>query len=627
MPSRPKKLAKAQYEAYILWWDLEKLAVMCPLCAEVESHSTQSKHQKIKLDTHLILTALCSSTGLTYEAFFPWQKGLGWQKDWARKRLETVGVDLSDFDVGGSFQPTTFLIAGPPLSARERCKTAKSLSGNQLLFRGQEQLRTREPKEAQREKVPNSRSTVEPEIRLPPLTPRTVLGDMTLIMSRRTKPNSIEIFAPAATIDGVIVSDPLAVISSSHRLIKKTVAILDRKGSFTPIIAVSGWNDSVSRTENRKIVLDQDLWTQQVHMLGEYVTHKLDFHNLDNGIEGRVLASHAEKQLMAFFVREHCFLEDGYEDGEMFKLKSLPPHSGLREAWIAIDNPPCSDCEAFKEKVEAVCGVKFHFVLMKRESSFKKDRRNKSVEKSRTPFRPNSRRFPLLTPPLSGSPPSKKESHYILEEDGEDEEEEEEQENELDDSVEYGDPNSPCHQRDLRSLTASRQLTTTKYALYLSGNDPAFRLQKGEKQPRSEASDETYNESNDELGYSSPSSPVRRNPPLVKRSRQSIISAPNSKRPIIDTSQTRSQGYSRHYGDNMLCAEQKRAPNNELWDSMEEQEPEEARQEEDDSTDSDTPIAMHRTGNKRATSEKIVIDLTGDTTDDSCSGEGSCFSP
>ena len=53
-------------------------------------------------------------------------------------------------------------------------------------------------------------------------------------------------------------------------------------------------------------------------MLGEYVTHKLGSHNLDNGIEGRALASHAEKQLMAFFAREHCFLEDGYEDGEMF---------------------------------------------------------------------------------------------------------------------------------------------------------------------------------------------------------------------------------------------------------------------------------------------------------------------
>jgi hypothetical protein len=64
-------------------------------------------------------------------------------------------------------------------------------------------------------------------------------------------------------------------------------------------------------------------------MLGEYVTHKLDFHNLDNGVEGRVLASHAEKQLIAFFVREHCFLEDGYEGGEMFKVKSLLPHSGL----------------------------------------------------------------------------------------------------------------------------------------------------------------------------------------------------------------------------------------------------------------------------------------------------------
>src|ERR1700733_8801459 len=188
-----------------------------------------------------------------------------------------------------------------------------------------------------------------------------------------------------------------------------------------------------------------------------------------------------------------------------FKLNSLPPHSGLREAWIAIDNPPCNDCKFFKEKVEAVCGVRFHFVLMKRESSFKKDRRNKSVEKSRTPFRPNSRRFPLLTPLLSGSPPSKKESRYILEED---EEDKEEQENELDDSVEYGDPNSHCHQRDLRSLTATRHPTTTKYALHLSGNDPAFRLHKGEKQPRSEAWDETYKESNDELGYSLPSSLV-----------------------------------------------------------------------------------------------------------------------
>jgi hypothetical protein len=65
---------------------------------------------------------------------------------------------------------------------------------------------------------------------------------------------------------------------------------------------------------------------------------------------------------------------------------------------------------------------------------------------------------------------------------------------------------------------------------------------------------------------------------------------------------------------------------NDVGDSIEQEGQGEVQQEEDASTDSDTPIAVHRRATKIAPREKVIIDLTGDTEDDDDS-EGSWFSP
>jgi hypothetical protein len=56
------------------------------------------------------------------------------------------------------------------------------------------------------------------------------------------------------------------------------------------------------------------------------------------------------------------------------------------------------------------------------------------------------------------------------------------------------------------------------------------------------------------------------------------------------------------------------------------QEEEEVREDNDASTDSDVPIISNRRGARKSSREKVVVDLTGDTTDEAEDSEGSCFS-
>jgi hypothetical protein len=555
-----EKVADAPYEAFVLWWDSSTLAVYCPLCSEVECHDTKSEDGKFNWDEPLTLTAPCRSTGVTYQAFFPWKMGLGWEKNWERKRLDTVGLDLSKLEIQESWQPASMAMSRPLRRAREdplfwAGRMKRDQLGDSLLYPDGRQNRRSEASEAQREKRRSTDSTLGLEKPVLPVSPRTVLGDMRLMTSHRPKSNWIKILAPAASIDRTSMPGPLALISS-HKLLKhKTVAVLDRKGPYAPIIAVSGWKDSLSGADGADLadnIINQDFWSREVQELVQYISHKPEAHNLDLGTEGRIYASHAEKQVMAYFVRMHCFLEDGYEEIKMDRLKMLPPHAGLREAWIAVDRSPCKDCNIFKREIEAVCRVKFHFVRMQDDFRFKKDRRIEDIEALTTPIRLSTAKFPLLTPPDSGSQ----------------------------------------------------------------------RSQKYQKRPRSEASDESYKESYDELESSPTPSPTRRSPLRAKRSRRSGAPASESLHPL----QTSSHEQRQHRYDRLSPADVV-ATIDEVADSIAEEEQEEFQQQEDSSTDSDTPIIARKRGIKKASREKIVIDLTGNTTDDDDDSDGSCFSP
>src|SRR5271168_253901 len=91
-----EKAADATYKAAVLWWDSGNLAVVCPLCSQVEEHDTQSYPGTFKWDEHVTLTALCCSSGVPYRVVFPWMVGLGWEKNWDEKRFDTVGLDVSE---------------------------------------------------------------------------------------------------------------------------------------------------------------------------------------------------------------------------------------------------------------------------------------------------------------------------------------------------------------------------------------------------------------------------------------------------------------------------------------------------------------------------------------------------
>jgi len=548
-----ENVTDAPYEALVLWWDSNTLAVYCPLCSEVECHDTNSEDGKFNWDEPLTLTAPCRSTGVTYRAIFPWKMGLGWEKNWKCKRLDTVGLDLSKLGIQESWQLESMAISRPPSRAREdplfwAARVKRDQLGNSLLYPDGRQNGRSVASEVQREKKRSNDSTFGLEKPVLPFSPRTVLGDMHMMTSHRPKGNWIKILAPAASIDGTSMSSPLALITSPKWLKHKAVAVLDRKGPYTPIIAVSGWKDSLSGVDGADLadnIINQDFWSHEVQELVEYISHKLKAHNLDHGIEGRVYASHAEKQVMAYFVRMHCFLEDGYEEDKMGRLKIPPPHAGLREAWIAIDRSPCKDCNLFKKEIEAVCRVKFHFVRMQDDFRFKKDRKFEDIEAPATPISSSTAKFPVLTPPDSGSQQSRK------------------------------------HQ----------------------------------KRPRSEASDESYKESYDELESSPTSSPVRRSPLGAKRSRRSVAPASESLRPLPTSHEQKQHRY-----DRLFPAEVK-AVIDEVADSIAEEE------QEGSSTDSDTPIIARRRGIKKVSREKIVIDLTGDTTSDDDDSDRSCFSP
>lgn len=85
----------------------------------------------------------------------------------------------------------------------------------------------------------------------------------------------------------------------------KTVAVLERGRLFPSIAAMSGWGHSEwpsTRVSGRN-------WTAMVLKLAAIVGHTLFVHAAkDQGIQGQFQASHAEKQLIAYFLDRHVFL-------------------------------------------------------------------------------------------------------------------------------------------------------------------------------------------------------------------------------------------------------------------------------------------------------------------------------
>lgn len=92
-----------------------------------------------------------------------------------------------------------------------------------------------------------------------------------------------------------------------YDLRSKTVALLVRGDDKRLMASVSGWG----RTPNQPCQLDGEYWTNRVIDLSEIIGHRLvEDSERDQGRPGRAAASHAEKQLAAFYHDQYDWRED-----------------------------------------------------------------------------------------------------------------------------------------------------------------------------------------------------------------------------------------------------------------------------------------------------------------------------
>jgi hypothetical protein len=129
----------------------------------------------------------------------------------------------------------------------------------------------------------------------------------------------------------------------------KTIATLHRPSNFPFIAAMSGWGHG----ETNVTVLGKD-WTAEVMKISSIVGHRLavDEQN-DQGIKGRYYASHAEKQLIAYFISKHFLIKS--EDDEL--LRKAKPPVVLEKATILVSRPLCGDCLQFVQAVLTAFGL------------------------------------------------------------------------------------------------------------------------------------------------------------------------------------------------------------------------------------------------------------------------------
>lgn len=129
----------------------------------------------------------------------------------------------------------------------------------------------------------------------------------------------------------------------------KTVASLQRPSNFPSVAATSGWSHGET-----KVTVSGKEWTAEVMRISSTVGHPLPIEERrDQGKEGQYFASHAEKQLVAFFINKHVLIEA--EDDEL--LQRVKPPVLLEKATILVSRPPCGDCLQFIKTVNTALGL------------------------------------------------------------------------------------------------------------------------------------------------------------------------------------------------------------------------------------------------------------------------------
>lgn len=69
--------------------------------------------------------------------------------------------------------------------------------------------------------------------------------------------------------------------------------------------------------------------------------------------EGQYFGSHAEKQLIAYFVSKHVFIQAG--ECELLQLAEPPVF--LKQAIVLVSRPLCNDCLEFVKAINVTLGL------------------------------------------------------------------------------------------------------------------------------------------------------------------------------------------------------------------------------------------------------------------------------
>lgn len=176
----------------------------------------------------------------------------------------------------------------------------------------------------------------------------------------RKSSSRVRLFAPVAEYE----------IPSPH----KTIARLERGGKYPSVAAMSGWGHG----KTVPLVSGKDL-TPEVLRIANIIGHTLVPDTRDNGIPGQYHACHAEKQLIAYFISRHVFLEPEsrapekafehlgthyrtqgkyQEGGTLHELAAKAPPLSLKQASILVSSPPCNDCVCFTEVINTKLNLK-----------------------------------------------------------------------------------------------------------------------------------------------------------------------------------------------------------------------------------------------------------------------------
>jgi hypothetical protein len=129
---------------------------------------------------------------------------------------------------------------------------------------------------------------------------------------------------------------------------QKTIASLQRPPPFPAVAAMSGWNH-----DETDVTVSGKQWTDEVMRIALIVGHELPREGLrDQGRTGKYYATHAEKQLVAYFIDKHILME---EDDSA--LREVEPPVEMKRAVVLVSRPPCGDCICFIRTVNRALGL------------------------------------------------------------------------------------------------------------------------------------------------------------------------------------------------------------------------------------------------------------------------------